>query len=60
MCATVKTDVRQHHHLMPPPIRGGGIIRLDPPSIFHRRTVGNCWCKVYYRERNYYVIFVLL
>jgi len=25
------TDVRQHHRLMPPPIRGGGI------------TTGTCW-----------------
>jgi len=23
-----QTDVRQHHRLMPPPIRGGGIINI--------------------------------
>ena len=32
---TDKTDVRQKHHLMPPPIRGAGIIIADNRMYFH-------------------------
>jgi len=30
-----QTDVRQHHRLMPPPIRGGGITMRKPAIIAH-------------------------